>query len=130
MAGDLVKRKYSVEGKLDDHTFDVVVSKNRPYFAAQGLSFELTNLTMLQKDVDATAWAIDDVKNNDPGFPIAILALPPVVDQVGLFKRAKKLFKGLDTDVLESDAQMGKWVGSLARKIPDQTRSHRLGRGH
>jgi hypothetical protein len=52
--------------------------------------------------------------------PLAVFLLPPQTEDTELFKRAKKLFRGLHADVVESDVQMGKWAGPLARRIPDQ----------
>lgn len=57
----LLRKRYTLEGSLDRHHFDVVVGNGIPYFAAQALSFEFPDLTTLKKTMDATAWTVADV---------------------------------------------------------------------
>ena len=120
-ANELVKKSYPLQGKLDEHTFDVVVTNGRPYLAVQGLSFEVASSPGMRREIDATAWAIDDVKRENKKFPLAVLMLPP--DDAGggdsdIFLRAKKVFKGLHADVVESDRQIGSWVKRRVRALP------------
>jgi Protein of unknown function (DUF3037) len=115
-AGDLIKKEHGIRGKIDEHLFDVVVANGRPFLAAQGLSFEKTFTRAVQKDVDATAWAIDDVRKAHRHLPMAILALspegpcPPV-------ERARKIFRALDADMI-SEQQIDRWAKQKIRALP------------
>ena len=115
-ASDLIKKEYGIQGKVDEHLFDVVVANGRPFLAAQGLSFEKSFTRTVQKDVDATAWAVDDVRGNHKHLPMAILALtpggpcPPV-------ERARKIFRALDADMI-SERQIDGWVKKRIKAVP------------
>lgn len=107
-AHGLVKKQFAIKGKLDEHFFDVAVANDRTFFAAQGLSFEKTTERELQRDVDATAWTIDDVRKAHRTLPVAILALPPA-GKSAPFERAAKVFSGLNVKML-NEQQIGTWV--------------------
>lgn len=113
---EMLKRHNKISGHLADHIFDVVVGNGTPFFAAQGLSFEGTDSANLQRDVDATAWAVDDVRRENRQLPLAVLALPPR-NESKAFDRAEKIFKGLDADLV-LEAQMGAWATRNANAIP------------
>ncbi len=110
------KRHHKIPGKLADHAFDVVVGNGKALFAAQGLSFEVDDSAGLRKDVDATAWAIDDVKKRNRSLPLAVLALPPRKESE-IFVSAERIFKGLGAAVVPED-QMGQWARKEAKRIP------------
>lgn len=73
----LIKRNHPIEGKLDLHEFDVAVANGMPFLAAQGLSFEIGDRHALQREIDSTAWPIDDVKKLRKELPLAVVVLPP-----------------------------------------------------
>jgi hypothetical protein len=77
-AQDLMKSDYEIPGKLENNKFDVVVPNGRPYYAADGISFEVDVPDRLQ---DALPWRISDVKSSETNLPIAIVVLPPKVEQ-------------------------------------------------
>jgi len=112
---DLLKRSYSIKGKLDQHPFDVVVANGKPFFAAQALSFEIADTRTLDKEFQATAWAITDVRSGNRDFPVAVLTLPPRGKSV-LYDRAQKVFNGLGAEVAESTDEVEKWARRWAKK--------------
>ena len=114
-AGNLIKRQHGIQGKIDEHLFDVVVANGRPFFAAQGLSFEKSFTRTTQKDVDATAWAIDDVKKAHRHLPVAVLALAP--KRYAPVERARKIFEALEADMI-SENQMDRWVKQTIKTLP------------
>lgn len=120
LSEDLVKKHHGIRGKFDEHQFDVAVANGRTFLAAQGLSFEKSFSREIQKDVDATAWAIDDIRKIQRTMPVAVLALPPR-DSSKHFDQAKKTFRGLRADmVLES--QMDAWVKRALKAVPARAR--------
>jgi len=112
---DLFKRNHAIKGKLDQHAFDAVIANGRPLFAAHGLSFEIAETRILGLEVDATAFAITDVRAAHPKFPLAVLTLPPIRKST-LFDKAQKVFGGLDAEVVESQEKMDKWATKTAKK--------------
>jgi hypothetical protein len=117
-AVDLIKKQSSISGKIEKHIFDVVVENGRPYFAAQGLSFEKSGILEVQKDVDATAWAIDDVRKSPAtrDLPVAVLALPPS-GRFQPYMSARRIFRALDVRLI-SESGMRDWVKKTIRVLP------------
>lgn len=117
-AADLVKKQASIHGKIEKHIFDVVVQNGHPFFAAQGLSFEKSTTVDVQKDVDATAWAIDDIRKSSSlrALPVAVLALPPSGPSPA-YASAKKIFRALDAE-MTSENGMEAWVKRTMKVLP------------
>ena len=115
LARELLHRKYPLQGELEPHKFDVVVANGRPFFAAQGLSFENPD-NSLETQIDATAFAITDVRAKNPDLPVAIVALPPK-RKTKAFDRAQRIFGALDADLLGED-EVEDWAEDKAGLIP------------
>lgn len=112
----VIQRNALVEGRLDEHRFDVSVQNGRPHLAAHGLSFEGPHTKDLEKEVDATAWSIDDVKAANPGLELAVVVFPPKSAKSKSFLRAVRVFEGLNADVIEeSDAES--WAHERAQAL-------------
>jgi hypothetical protein len=67
--------------------------------------------------VDATKWAVDDVRKRDKKLLLAIFVLPPSADSSG-FTRAQNVFRGLGAHVATTEQQFGRWAEREARSIP------------
>jgi hypothetical protein len=91
-----------LDGDLAHHRFDLALANGRVKLAAQGLSFE-GNPPHLQREVDATAWAIDDIRKRDAEVQLSVIALPPR-SQSKTYTSAKRIFEGLDAEVVEESA--------------------------
>lgn len=117
-AVDLIKKQRSIRGKIEQHIFDVVVENGHPFFAAQGLSFEKSSTVDVQKDVDATAWAIDDIRDSADykSLPVAVLALPPS-GRSSAYTSAKKIFRALDVQMI-AESGMQPWVRKTMKVLP------------
>jgi DUF3037 family protein len=114
-ASQLMKRNYAIKGKLEEHPFDVVVANGRPFFAAQGLSFEVADSRILGLEVEATAFALSDVRARDREFPLAVLTLPPQ-RKSQLFNKAQTLFDALKAEVVESEDAMNRWAKRMTKR--------------
>ena len=112
---NLVKRHFKIEGRLDVHHFDVGVVNGAPYVAAQGLSFDVPASEDLDRDVEATAWTIDDVQQSQPAFPVAIIALRPSAASK-TFDRAIHVFEGLGARVVYEEMLDG-WATAIAARV-------------
>lgn len=115
-ASELLKRDRTVEGEVEKHRFDVVVGNGSPYLAAHALSFEVQPGPPLDRLVDATAWAVNDVRQKRPELPLAILALPPKKKSSETYQRARHVFSELDA-VMLSEKDAAKWAASQAGKL-------------
>lgn len=111
----LVKRGERVPGYHEPHEFDVVVVTDEPRLAAHGISFEIKATKQLDQLVDATLWAVDDVKQRDPDFPIGVATLPPR-NNGRVFRRARRLFTELGADFITED-RLAEWAVGATRTI-------------
>lgn len=114
-----VNRNVLIPGKLDEHRFDVSVENGHPYLAAHGLSFEGPHSKDLDKEIDATAWSIDDVKTANKTLDLAVLVLPPKSVRSKTFLRAVRVFEGLKADVVE-EPEAESWAQEHARRLQKQ----------
>jgi len=116
----LVKRNHPIKGKFDQHEFDVAVANGKPFLAVQALSFEIGDRHVLQREVDATAWAIDDVKSRQKEISLAVIALPPLKgkgDNTEMFERAQRIFNGLKAPI-KRENELDQWAKKAVNKIP------------
>jgi hypothetical protein len=114
----LVRPSRQVDGRREPHELDIVVGDGAPYFGAQALSFEMARSGPISRAIDATAYKLIDIKQLNPDFPVALLALPPrkgdkTTDQ---YERAQRIFETVDTPVL-TELELPDWAASQASKM-------------
>jgi hypothetical protein len=111
-----VTRNVKLMGKLDSHSFGFTVGDGGLYSAVQGLSFEGHEHREIRKEIDATAWAIDDVMkvSRKPETQFGVIALGS--KQSKTFERAARIFKGLGAIVI-AEQEVDSWAVSLASRI-------------
>jgi hypothetical protein len=120
---DLLRRRYEVPGKFDKHRFDIAAVNGKLYFAAEGLSFENADSATLRGEVDALAWAVDDVLKKSQALPIAVLALPPMGGSSRTYTNAKRTFRGLGASFI-AEKQLGAWARSVVKTLPTTLAVH------
>jgi hypothetical protein len=110
---DLIDKNGELSGHLESHRVDVVLSNGKPLAAVQALSFEGGDSSALQKEVDATAWLVEDVKRKHRMLPVAVFLLPPKGASKN-YARARRLFPQLKSDLVPED-EMEQWAKRQAR---------------
>jgi hypothetical protein len=118
IAGSALVREhnYALAGRRMSHQFDVAVGNGHPLFAAQGLSFEIPETRKLDKEVSATAWVIQDVKQIFQDLPITVVVLPPrEVNRTYL--EAVGAFRDLRAEVVEENG-INEWADRMADLVP------------
>lgn len=96
-----LKRGLVIEGSLDQHTFDIGLANGQALLGVETLSFEGAGRHM-KREVEATAWALDDVHKRVPKLALAVVALPPK-SRSDTYRRARHIFEGLSAEVVEED---------------------------
>ncbi|HEY0649499.1 hypothetical protein [Phenylobacterium sp.] len=100
-----------LEGKFGEHLFDLVLSDGKPLAGVAAISFEVRSRARLQSEVDAVAWALDDVHRLDKGMPLAVFVRPPTNPEAEqVFLAASKTFNGLGAKVMQDDAALARWA--------------------
>lgn len=113
---NLVHKNRPIQGAVDSHSFDVVLANGIDYAAVNAISFEIQDEVRLKVDVDAAAWAFDDVRKQSADLPLAVCVLPPIDGNNRLYKNAKRIFGELDVSVL-SEQQMSQWAVERVRQV-------------
>lgn len=108
-----------IKGVSDSHNFDVSVANGHPYLAAHGVSFEIRTH---KETLDALAWWIQDVKELDGSFPLAIVTLPPKPDFPDYFRlletynHTKETYTNLGASVL-GEEEFPIWTDRILEKV-------------
>jgi hypothetical protein len=76
-ANAMLRRNIRVQGALDEHLFDITVMNGKIRLTAQALSFEGPHTPALDREVKASAWAVDDIHKRTRDLDLAVVALPP-----------------------------------------------------
>ena len=111
----LLKKRYTLEGRMGKYPFDIVVANGRPFFGAETISYEISDLELLRKETDAAAFAIEDVKRKYRNLPLAVIALPPR-DGDASYQRARKIFKALGVDVVP-ERKLENWAEQMVKTV-------------
>jgi hypothetical protein len=114
-----VKTEAPVVGKVEEHSFDVVIRPDPsrpPTYAAAALSFESDSPLEVSKSVAVTAWALDDVRKLYPAtdLPLAVLVLERD-DSDGL-ARIERICSEFDAALVRS-RQLASWADNAARAL-------------
>ena len=111
-----------LEGKLGEHRFDVVLANGKPLAAVDAISFEVRSKANLQREVDATAWALDDVRRLNKDMPLAVFVLPPTnAEAEQVFRAASKTFKALGAKVMQDEPALARWAARRASGLQTPT---------
>ena len=109
----------TLKGKLDEHRFDVVLADGKPLAAVDALSFELASRANLQREVDATAWAFDDVRHLDESLSLAAFILPPTNgDSSRCSASLRRYSRDLGAKVFVNEPALGRWARRQAGHPP------------
>lgn len=116
-----LKPHYSMLGQTGRHTFDLGTANGLAYFLTQAISFEIADQREIEKQVDATAWAIEDVGRLNTKPPIGVAILPP--KKTGgienMYSNARNVFTDLGAEVLDEEG-IRPWAKKMAELVPKQ----------
>jgi hypothetical protein len=70
-----VKSDVTIQGGLQLHRFDIQLANGRPIDVVRSLSFETGDKQGLQTEIDAVAWAIDDLKSAEHAPPVTVVSI-------------------------------------------------------
>lgn len=114
-----LKTAYEIQGIRGTHTFDLGLGNGRAYFLAQAISFEISDRRLIEKQVDATAWAVEDLASSTDGPPVGVVIFPPKKTDDGqlsqLHQNAEKIFADLGAEVV-SEKSAREWAGRMVGK--------------
>ena len=109
----------SFPGALEIHAFDIYALNGKPIFGANAISFEVPNQKSLRRQIDATKWAIEDLKSGDGDAEIAVILSKPSIENRELYDQSLEVLRKLEANV-QHDTDLEVWSEGIA----DSIRSH------
>jgi hypothetical protein len=119
-AKERLKTNYPVRGSHREYDFDAVFANGQPYFAAHAISFEVRVPAEVQNSI---SWMIADVKQQNPQFLLAIIALPPKAESANrkyledIYQQTTSTYSQLGANVL-TESQIQPWVERSLESLP------------
>lgn len=122
----LLKKNHSLKGQCASHQFPVALANGHLIAAMETISFEVSEQRQLELELEAVFWTCSDVKNLDEEAPLAVFALAPK-RKSELFRRAAKVLRKLDVDLL-TESSLGGWAKKqIAAAVPEAQQKRLLG---
>lgn len=108
---EAVRPQVKVRGNLDTYKFDVGLGNGHLLHAVTTLSFEAPREN-LQTDVDASAWAIQDVHAAEPKLPVTVVTF----GSSGRLEAAERIYRQVGARLVY-EAQIDEWVRGTASQL-------------
>jgi len=124
----LIAKDPVLKGQYGEHEFDLLLKNGHALLAANALSFSVPDTIALRRDVDATAFALEDVKRKIEDLRTGVVVVPPS-GASSLYDRSKRMFAKLGVEVVEEKA-VPAWAHRAVGKFPqDVLAGRKEGRG-
>lgn len=95
-----VELSHPVPGLRVNHDVDLAVQNGRVLLVAQAVSFAQKSSKSIQRDVDATAWVLEDLGKSQTPPDLAVLVAPPLGGSNTAYEASRKLFRELQASVI------------------------------
>ena len=113
----VLKRDFATNGHFEAHELDLAVVNGALKAGAFALSFGQTNKVQLKRDMDATAFAIEDIRRSHRQMSLSVLAYAEGADPADV-ARAESLFQNWAAPVV-TERGISSWSRSLVSELPD-----------
>ena len=107
-----------VTGALEKHMIDAALKNGELISGFHALSFETSEPSRLQKDVEATAWIVEDIRKTNDALRLSVFALPPTEITERAYTRATHLFQAMKVPLI-SEADLPRWAAKQADQLAD-----------
>jgi len=118
---NLLNKTNELPGKRESHQFDATVMNGKPYFAVQGISFEVHPP---KHTTESVSWMISDVRDSNSDIPLAVLVLPPKQNTgkydelLKLYEQKTELYEDQGATILKEES-LGEWADRQLAIISD-----------
>ena len=108
----LLNKINELPGKRESHRFDATVMNGKPYFAVQGISFEIHPP---KHTTESVSWMISDVRDSNSDIPLGVLVLPPkrntekYDELLKLYEQKTELYKDQGATIIK-EQDLGEWA--------------------
>lgn len=114
-------RLVTVEGELASYDFQVGIVNAKPRLVAEAFSFADGHPTSQAKEIQATAWAFNDIlKKTGKASPRLSVIVDNRDESLLDYKQAKHFFESLNVEIVPDD-QIDEWADETVKAIADET---------
>lgn len=110
-----IKRDYETTGHFERHHLDLAVANGHLQLGALALSFAHGKRAVLKRNLDATAFIIEDVRRSNRRVPLFVFG-HEVKAGSPEFEHATTLFQNWNTKVVVAD-KIQEWSDSVSKKL-------------
>lgn len=108
---DRLSKAFTLEGKVESHSFEIGISNGRLRAAVDALSFEGSDDEGMNRDLKATAWSFGDVHTFRPDLKLSVVILVKN-PMSSIFQRAANIFDKLDAQIVTEEG-VAEWADRL-----------------
>ncbi len=107
-----VKTDVRFQGGLQEHFFDVELMNGRPLDLVRSISFEAAEGKVLQNEIDAVAWAIDDLRNVAGAPPVTVAS----IGEGKVLDSAESVYASLGATVVR-ETGLDRWLEQASGRL-------------
>jgi len=112
-----VRAKPTKQGRFEEHRFDYGLGNGQILYLVSTFSFEVPDKDALQTEVDACAWAINDIRTAEVGIavtPITVVTLGET--QRSLLDRTESMYESLGARLVR-ESYIDDWARAVSSEI-------------
>jgi hypothetical protein len=97
----LIHRSQRAVGEFEEHRFDYGISNGKLLQLVQTFSFETPESTQLRTELDATAWAVEDLHRSNADIPVSVVTVGET--QAKLLEESVRMYRGIGAEVVREN---------------------------
>ena len=118
-------RGIAFAGKLEEHRFDLSAHNGAPIFGANAISFDVPDTRRLRQLVDATKWAVEDVRARNQDALLSVIVSKPRTENEELYDQSRRVLGELGAIVThDTDDELDRWSNQIASEIRQHLPKH------
>ena len=109
-------RSFLIEGAIELHRFELGVRNGKLIGASRTISFESEGPTSLDREIEAVAYSLSDVRQKIANVSLSVIAIPPRSPGSKAFARAEKVFSSFGATLIP-EAYVDTWAEQEAQAV-------------
>jgi hypothetical protein len=109
---EVVARDEKVRGEFEEHQFDYRLGNGQLVQLVQALSVETRDRRAARTEVDAIAWAVDDVRRSENDVPISVVS----IGDGAVLSTAERVYKGLGAELVR-EGEINPWIEQVSARL-------------
>lgn len=119
-SSQVLNKKVPLQGQLEGHTIDIAIKNGKLFAGTQGFAFSSSSPSGMNRDIDALAWFLDDVRKSNPDLPLSVVALF-TSRRSNAYERVQRVVEGLKATFVQ-ESQLTTWSREIAGSVSAKLR--------